>query len=88
MYQAHKADGLMVMQALFQNNESAVPTAEDLATWADTYSATFPILSDDSGVGNRFELDGGIPTLTVIGPGAEVVAERKKKIKKRILTKK
>lgn len=64
----------MVMQALYQNNDGSVPTADELAGWAEQYGLTFPVLADDAGVGNRFEKDFGIPTLTVIGYGAEVVA--------------
>lgn len=51
------------------------PTEEDLASWADQYGLTFPVVADEGwAIDNRFEQDGGIPTVTLLGPGMEVVA--------------
>jgi hypothetical protein len=59
---------------LAENNESATPSKEDLQSWAEEYAVTHPLVADENwAVSNRFEADGGIPTLSLLKPGAEVV---------------
>jgi len=58
-----------------QNNQGAAPSTSDLEGWADTYGLTFPVLSDDGwGIMSRYEDDNYIPSHTLLGPGAEVIA--------------
>ena len=65
----------MVIQALAENNNSQTPSAEDLAGWADQYGLTIPIIADAGWeLEGRFARDSGIPSWTLLGPGAEVLA--------------
>ncbi len=74
-YQQYKDQGLMVVMSLASNNEGQTPSAEDLAEWADYYGQTFPVVSDAGWqLENRFAEDGGIPTWSLLAPGAVVVA--------------
>lgn len=51
------------------------PSAEDLKSWADNYGLTLPVIADEGwALNSRFEQDNGIPTVTLIGPGMEVIA--------------
>ncbi len=64
-----------MIQALAQNDASTTPSPEDLAGWADAYGLTFPVLADENwGLESRFAQDSGIPSFTLLAPGAEVVA--------------
>ena len=65
----------MVLQVLGENNSGSAPSQEDLEGWADSGGQTFPVLSDPGwSLANRFEVDYGIPTFSLIGPGMEVIA--------------
>jgi len=58
-----------------ENNSGVTPSTDDLTTWATTYGLTHPVVADANwGVGNQYEQDGGIPTLTLLAPGMEIVA--------------
>lgn len=35
---------------------------------------TYPVLVDDQGVGYRWEIDGYIPSYTLLGPAGEILA--------------
>ena len=51
------------------------PSAEDLADWSDAYGLTFPVLADENWeLESRFAQDSGIPSFTLLAPGAVVVA--------------
>ncbi len=61
-----------------ENAEGQTPSTEDLYDWATSAAGVdggnHPVVADSGwGVDNRFEADGGIPTLTLLGPGAEVL---------------
>jgi len=59
-----------------ENNGSAVPSTEDLMSWADTYGLSHPVVADPNwGVTTRFVTGSSIalPTMHLIGPGAEVL---------------
>ena len=65
----------MVIQALAENNSSSTPTAEELMGWADQYGLTFPVVADAGwAIESRYAQDNGIPSFTLLAPGAEVVA--------------
>lgn len=64
-----------MINALAQNNAGSTPTEEDLAGWADQYNLTIPVLADENWeLESRFAQDNGIPSWTLLGPGAEVLA--------------
>ena len=46
MYQEHKDDGLMVINAITENDQRTPPSADDLTYWANTYGLTFPVVAD------------------------------------------
>ncbi|MCP4804443.1 MAG: hypothetical protein GY913_01600 [Proteobacteria bacterium] len=65
----------MVLQVLAENNSGGAPTADELAEWADSAGQEHPVLSDPGwSLSNRFELDYGIPSFSLLAPGMEVVA--------------
>ena len=65
----------MVINALAQNNSSATPTQEDLMGWAEGHGLDIPVLADENWeLESRFAQDSGIPSWTLLGPGAEVLA--------------
>ncbi len=73
-YEQYRDSGLMVIGLYTETNDYELPTSEDLQGWADTYGLTFAVTADDAAVWTRFEVDYGIPSLTLLGPGAVVVA--------------
>ncbi|MCK6519059.1 hypothetical protein L6R46_28850 [Myxococcota bacterium] len=73
-YEQYRDSGLMVIGLYTETTEYELPTSEDLQGWADTYGLTFAVTADDAAVWTRFEVDYGIPSLTLLGPGAVVVA--------------
>lgn len=43
-------------------------------SWAEQYNMTLPVLADEGwALNSRFEQDGGIPTVTLLGPGMEII---------------
>jgi peroxiredoxin len=57
-----------------ENNMGQAPSEDNLMTWVDNYSLTFPVLSDERWVvSQRYEEDGYIPSQTLIGPGMEII---------------
>ncbi|MBK7760802.1 MAG: hypothetical protein IPI35_31215 [Deltaproteobacteria bacterium] len=73
-YEQYRDSGLMIIGIYTQNAESEPPSQEDLQGWAETYGLTFAVTYDDVDVWTRFEVDYGIPSLTLLGPGAVVIA--------------
>lgn len=74
-FKEYEDEGLIVIQLLAENNSSATPSEDDLAQWADASGQTHPVVADANwSVSNRFELDYGIPTVSLLAPGMEVVA--------------
>ena len=73
-YEQYRDSGLMIIGIYTQNAESEPPSQEDLQGWAETYGLTFAVTYDDVDVWTRFEVDYGIPLLTLLGPGAVVIA--------------
>ena len=41
--------------------------------WANTYGLSTPVLSDASGVSYNYEVDGYIPSTSLLGPGMEIL---------------
>jgi hypothetical protein len=73
-YQEYKDRGFIIIQLLGENNSGSTPSASDLDGWASTYGVTFPTVADAGwNVTARYERDWGIPSFTLIGPGAEVI---------------
>ncbi|MFT5583356.1 MAG: hypothetical protein ACI9VR_000934 [Cognaticolwellia sp.] len=65
----------MVIQALGENDAGTTPTQEELVEWADQYGQTIPVVADAGWeLENRFSVDTGIPSFTLIAPGGEVIA--------------
>jgi hypothetical protein len=60
-----------------ENNSGSTPTSEELlADWAEVYGLTHPVVADSSfGVGGSFVEGGsiGLPSMTLLKPGAEIV---------------
>jgi hypothetical protein len=73
-YEQYRDSGLMIIGLYNQNAESEPPSQEDLQGWAETYGLTFAVTYDAEPVWTRFEVDFGIPSLTLLGPGAVVIA--------------
>jgi hypothetical protein len=64
----------MIISLMAENAASTTPSTDDLNEWASEYGLSTPVVADTNwGVNNRFEEDGGIPTTTLLGPGAEVI---------------
>ena len=73
-YEQYRDSGLMIIGIYTETTENELPAQEDLQGWADTYGLTFAVTDDDAAVWTRFEVDYGIPSLTLLGPGAVVIA--------------
>ena len=74
-FKQYEDQGLVVFQLLAENNSGSTPTESELAQWADSAGQTHPVVADAGwSVSNRFELDYGIPTFSLLAPGMEVVA--------------
>ncbi len=73
-YEQYRDSGLMIIGIYTETVENELPAQEDLQGWADTYGLTFAVTADDAAVWTRFEVDYGIPSLTLLGPGAVVIA--------------
>jgi peroxiredoxin len=66
--------GLMIIQLLGENTRGQEPTDGNLDSWVSDYDVTFPVLSDGGwSISSRYELDGYIPTTSLIGPGMEIL---------------
>ena len=65
----------MVITLLTENGDSAPPTQSDLASWANQYGQTFPVLSDGNWLVNRFSRRGSVslPSISLLGEGAQVI---------------
>jgi hypothetical protein len=64
-----------VITLLGQTNSGATPTVADLQSWANTFGLTHPVVADPNwSVTGRF-VSGtfGLPSMHLIGPGAEVL---------------
>ena len=73
-FKQYEEDGLIVIQMLAENNSGTTPTTEDLESWAASSGQTHPVVADAGwAVSNRFEVDYGIPTFSLLAPGMEVV---------------
>ena len=69
-FETYRDRGFIVLSLLFD-----ISTGEQAMAWAEANGGlTYPILIDDQGIGSRYEVDGGVPSFTLIGPGAEVIA--------------
>jgi len=67
----------MIISLLAENDSGSTPTTEELASWADDYGISTPVVADDGWtITYRFATGSsiGLPTLHLIGPGAEVIA--------------
>lgn len=76
-YNEHVAEGLMVITLLGENSQGQPPSVEELADWANRFTLSHPVVDDGGwGVTGRFVGSGSfsIPTMHLIGPGAEVLA--------------
>ena len=73
-YQKYKDQGFLAIYLIAEDAESNATDTDDAAVWADTYGLTFPVLADAGWtVGNRFEVDFGIASYSLLGPGLEVL---------------
>jgi len=72
-YDAYFAKGLMVIDFLGETAAGGEPTEDDLIRWADGHP--YAVLADPGwGVSNTGYVSGGIPAISLLGPGAEVVS--------------
>ena len=66
----------MMITLLAETNGGQAPEQADLESWAEAPSQdlTFPVLSDPSWtISNRFEVDNGIPTYSLISRNMEIL---------------
>jgi len=71
-YDAYFSRGLMVIDFLGETASGGEPTAEDLVRWADGHP--YAVLADPGwSVSNSGYVSGGIPAMSLLGPGAEVL---------------
>ncbi len=76
LYNYYRDSGLMIITLLGEDDSGNTPGVESLEAWADQYGQTFPVVADAGyGVVTRYVTGGsiGLPSLTLLGPGAEVV---------------
>jgi hypothetical protein len=72
-WDTYKDQGLVVVTLLAEDMESQSADQTDLQTWAEQFGLTHPVLADTGwGIGNRFEQDFGIPSVTLLKPGLVV----------------
>jgi hypothetical protein len=64
----------MFLEVIIENNESEVPSVEDLNTWADTYGLTMPVLADEPQMAYQFATGGsmGLPYTVLLDRGVVV----------------
>ncbi|MEM6929210.1 MAG: TlpA disulfide reductase family protein, partial [Myxococcota bacterium] len=77
MYDDLAADGLMVITLLGETASGGTPGQSDVQAWADAYGISHPVVVDPGyGVAASFVVGGtiGLPTMTLLAPGAEIVA--------------
>lgn len=56
-----------------ETETGSLPTAEELAGWADNYGIRFPVLEDpNSSIYWRFGT-GSLPSMVLLGPGLDVL---------------
>ena len=81
LYQKYKDQGLVIITLLTENNDEEPPDQEELKLWAGDFGQTFPVLSDSDyyihsfvGEGQTAADFGLLPSFTLIGPGAKIIA--------------
>jgi len=73
LYDTYAAQGFVVMTLLGENEYGETPSLSDLQRWADEFGLNHPVLADPSyGVSARWA-GVYIPTMHLVGPGAEVL---------------
>ena len=75
-YQAYKDQGVMYLTVLPENLEYAVPTQEELASWADAFEITAPVLADASGWAVEVTPEGVFPWILVVDENMRVVVDQ------------
>ena len=74
MQDKYASRGLVVVTLLAENTSSQNPSTNDLSAWNNMAGyKSAPVLADPNwSISDRFEEDGYIPTVSLIGPGMEV----------------
>jgi thiol-disulfide isomerase/thioredoxin len=73
LYDAYFERGLMVIDFLGENASGGEPSNDDLVRWADGHH--YAVVGDPGwAVSNMGYVSGGIPAISLLGPGAEVVS--------------
>ena len=64
----------MFLEVIIENNDSVVPSVDDLNTWADTYGLTMPVLADEPQMVYQFATGGsiGLPYTVLLDRGVVV----------------
>lgn len=71
-YDSYFERGLMIIDLLGENASSGEPTQEDAIRWADGHS--YAVVADPGwAVSNTGYVSGGIPAMSLLGPGAVVI---------------
>lgn len=65
--------GLTVMVLLGENEDSETPSAADLADFAEDHDLSGPVLADPSFQIGTHYAQGGLPSFTLMGPGAALI---------------
>lgn len=75
LFDQYASDGLVVVTLLGENLYGGPPGSSDLNQWSSSFGLHHPVVAEPGWqVGDRFEVDGYIPTISLIGPGAVVLA--------------
>lgn len=75
LYAAYEDRGFIVLQLMAEEETGDTPSVNDLESWAERYELGFPVLMDAGWkIGSRFELDGSIPSWTLLAPGMIVAS--------------
>jgi peroxiredoxin len=76
-YSAYASQGLMVITLLGENEYGSTPSTSDLTNWKNSFGIGHPVIADSGwGITSRYVTSSSIylPTMHLIGPGAEVLA--------------
>ena len=75
LYQTYRDDGFIVVTLITENYDAETPSQDNLEEWAEEYGLTSPVLADGDEVAERYSERGelSLPSMTLIGPGAEVL---------------
>ena len=74
-YETYKDQGFIAIALITETYDAVPPEQADLQEWSSSYGQTFPVLSDEERVVDRYSERPGVslPSLTLIGRGAKLI---------------